>query len=67
MNTYYIFYAEVTCNFYSKEGYCLRCEDCGKLDDIHERMLEILIKHNFNSADACSRETGEVIMVITRT
>ena len=39
----------------------------GEMDDISEHVCAILIKHNFASADVCSAETGEVLMVIKRT
>lgn len=39
----------------------------GDLDEIAEGACEHLIKHNFSCADVCSAETGEVLMIITRT
>lgn len=53
--------------FYSNEGLTLRCRDCGTMDDIAEQICEILVKHNFVSADICSAETGEILMIIERT
>lgn len=67
INTYYVYSTHVVCQFYTHDGSILRCNDCGTMDSIHERMCEIIIKHNFESADACSAETGEVLMVIERT
>lgn len=67
INTYYIYTTNVICRFFTAEGEILRCNDCGTMDDIHERMCKIIVKHNFTSADACSAETGEVLMVIERT
>lgn len=66
INTYYVYTAHVTCHFFTDDGEILRCEDCGIMDDIHERVCEILVKHNFRDADICSAETGEVLMVVTR-
>jgi len=66
INTYHIYTAHVTCRF-SANGITLYCNDYGTLDDIHERVCEILVKHNFTDADVCSDETGEVLMVVTRT
>ena len=36
------------------------------MDNIAEHVCEILVKHGFVSADVCSAETGEVLMIITR-
>lgn len=58
-------YVEIV--FYAEEGITLRCRDCGQMDDIAERVCEILIKHDFAYADVCSSETGEVLMMIERT
>ena len=66
INTYYVYTTHVTCRFFTDEGEILRCDDCGSMDDIHQRVCEILVKHNFNSADVYSQETGEVLMVIER-
>lgn len=38
----------------------------GTMDDVSEHICEILVKHNFVGADVCSAETGEVLMIITR-
>ena len=67
INTYYIYTTHVTCRFFTTDGEILHCDDCGTLDDIHERVCEILVKHNFTDADVCSAETGEVLMVVQRT
>ena len=67
LNTFYIYTTHVTCNFYTRHGETLHYDDCGTLDEIHERMCEVLVKHNFDDADACSVETGEVLMVVQRT
>lgn len=68
LNTFYIYNTNVTCHFYIHDGsYGLECNDSGTLDDIHERMCKILVKHNFDYAAACSSETGEVLMVVERT
>ena len=67
INTYYVYTTHVTCRFFTNDGEVLRCDDCGTLDDIHDRVCEILVKHNFTDADVCSAETGEVLMVVQRT
>lgn len=53
--------------YYADEGYTFRCRDCSSMDDIAERICEVLVKHNFSYADVCSDETGELLMVIERT
>ena len=67
INTYYVYTTRVSCRFFTGDDEILHCEDCGTLDKIHDRVCEILIKHNFTDADVCSTETGEVLMVIKRT
>jgi hypothetical protein len=37
------------------------------MDDIAEEVTEIVVRHNFEYADVCSAETGEVLMVVERT
>lgn len=50
-----------------KVPYHLDVRMVGTMDDIAERVCINLVKHNFVSADVCSAETGEVLMVIERT
>jgi hypothetical protein len=37
------------------------------MDDIAEEVTEIVVRHNFEYADVCSAETGEILMVVERT
>ena len=67
INIRHTYNAHVEICFYTDGGYTLRCHDCGEMDDIAEKVCEILVKHNFVSADVCSAETGEVLMIIERT
>lgn len=53
--------------FYSDEGIILRCTDYGTMDDIAERVCEVLIKHNFCQADVTSSKTGELLIILERT
>ena len=39
----------------------------GTMDDITEHVCVNLVQHKFISADVCSAETGEVLMIIERT
>ena len=63
----HIYSTHVEITFYSADGITLRCRDCGQMDDIAERVCEVLVKHNFSYADICSAETGELLMVVERT
>lgn len=68
INIQHTYSTHVTVAFYSEnDGLSLRYNDCGSMDDIAERICEVLIKHNFDYADVCSSETGELLMVIRRT
>lgn len=67
LNTSYPYTTCVICDFYTEDGISLRCNDCGSLDDIHGKICEILIKHNFDYVDVCSADTGEVLMIVQRT
>lgn len=40
---------------------------CGSMDDIAEHVCEVLVKHNFSSADVYSAETGELLLIVERT
>ena len=42
-------------------------KDSGTMDEIAERVCEVMVKHNFSYADVCSAKTGEVLMAIERT
>ena len=67
INIRHTYSSHVEIYYYSDEGYSLHCHDCGDMDHIAEQVCEILVKHNFNYADVCSSETGEVLMVVSRT
>ena len=56
----------VEVHYYTDNGYALRCRDCGQIDDIAELVSEIMVRHNFEYANVCSAETGEVLMIIER-
>jgi len=43
-----------------------RCS-CGTMDEIAKKVTNDLISHSFDSADVCDIETGEILMIITRT
>lgn len=68
INIRHTYTSHVAVSFYSEsDGFSLRYDDCGSMDDIAERICEVLVKHNFDYADVCSSETGELLMVIERT
>ena len=53
--------------YQSADGAGLREATCGTMDDILEHVCDVLVHHHFTNADVCSAETGEVIMIVTRT
>ena len=67
INIRHTYNTHVEITVYSEDGITLRCRDSGQMDDVAERVCEILVKHNFSYADVCSDETGEVLMEIERT
>ena len=68
INIRHTYNTHVTVTFYSvKNGFSLCYDDCGSIDDIAERICEVLVKHNFDYADVCSNETGELLMAVERT
>lgn len=67
INIRHTYSSHVEIYFYSEDGYNLHCEDCGDMDNIAERICEILVKHGFSYADVYSSLTGEVLMVVSRT
>ena len=55
-------------NYLDREMNCgLRENVCGNMDESAEHVCEVLVKHNFNYADVCSCETGELLMIVERT
>lgn len=67
INVQHTYCTHVFIVLYTEDCITLRCNDCGTMDDIQERVCELLVKHNFVSADVCSEETGEILMIIERT
>ena len=67
INIRHTYNTHVTILLYTEDNIILRYDDCGLMDDIQEQVCELLVKHNFVSADVCSAETGEILMVIERT
>lgn len=63
----HLYNESVTVIFYSEEGLELRYDDTGVMDDIAEQACNVLVKHNFVSADVCNAKTGELLMLIERT
>ncbi len=53
--------------YYDNSTLNLREYVCDNMDDIAEHVCEVLIRHNFTTADVCDSETGEVLMVVERT
>ena len=57
----------VDITYYAEKDLYVNCSDTGTMDDIAERVIDVLVKHNFSYADVCSAYTGEVLMIIKRT
>lgn len=67
INIHHTYTTHVEITFYADNGLRMHTKDCGMMDDIAEQVCEVLVKHNFNYADICSAETGEVLMIVERT
>lgn len=73
INIYHTYTTDVEILYYvpdkneDKVPYHLDERMVGTMDDIAEHVCINLVHHNFVSADVCSAETGEVLMVIERT
>lgn len=68
INIEHTYFTHVEIIFYPHggSGCGLHETTCGQMDAIAEHCCEILVNHNFAGADVCSAETGEVLMIITR-
>lgn len=73
INIYHTYATDVNILYYvsdkdeDKVPYYLDERMIGTMDDIAEHVCINLVKHDFVSADVCSAETGEVLMIIERT
>lgn len=47
-------------------NYALKEQTCGSMDEIAEHICEVLVKHNFVSADAIDAGTGELLLLVER-
>lgn len=63
INIQHTYTTHVEITFDQRFRYCT----CGSMDEIAETVCKILVKNNFISADVCSAETGELLMIIERT
>lgn len=62
-----IYRTSVILHFYGEnENYAFTTDDDGTIDEIAERVCEILVHHNFFHATVISKENGKTIMNITR-
>lgn len=52
--------------YYDEDGFTCNSRDNGSIDDISERVCEVLVKHNFSRAEVCSAETLDALMIIER-
>ena len=67
INVHFTYTTHVTVHFFANDGMTFYFDICGSLEDIAANMAEEMVKHNFNGADACDLETGEVLIMIDRT
>ncbi|MBQ2176439.1 MAG: hypothetical protein II453_15720 [Alphaproteobacteria bacterium] len=73
INIYHTYTTDVEILYYvsdeneDKMPYHLDERMVGTMDDIAEHVCVNLVQHKFVSADVCSAETGEVLMIIERT
>lgn len=47
-------------------NYALKEQTCGTLSELTEHICEVLVKHEFASADVCDAGTGELLMTVER-
>lgn len=47
-------------------NYALKEQTCGSMDEVAEHVCEVLVKHNFASADVIDTSTGELLMIVER-
>lgn len=67
INIQHVYTAFVEVIYLDKVTNCgLHESTCGTMDDIAEHVCDVLVKHNFTSADICDANTGELLMVIER-
>lgn len=66
INIQHTYSTRVDIYYYSEDGHALHGCDCDSMDNIAERVCEVLIKHNFSYAEVHSAETGDDLMTIKR-
>lgn len=67
INIKHVYSAAVTVNFTSDEGITMRYNDIGKINDITERAIENMVKHNFICAHITNNNDSKLLTVIERT
>ena len=68
LNIRYTYSTHVEISFLDRaNNYSLKEQTCGSMDEIEEHVCEVLVKHDFNSADVIDAATGELLMVVERT
>ena len=67
INIQYTYTTHVEISYLDPIGnYALKEQTCGSMDEIAEHICEVLVKHNFVSADAIDAGTGELLLLVER-
>lgn len=66
INIYHPYNTTVEIYYYGEDGLICHGRDNGSIDDISERVCEVLVKHNFSRAEVCFAKTLELLMKIER-
>ena len=62
----YCTYVEIIFYPNGDSGCGLHESTCGNMDEIAEHCCEILVKHDFTSADVIDASTGELLLIVER-
>lgn len=66
INIQHTYTTTVEIYYYGEDGLTCHGRDNGSIDDISERVCEVLVKHNFSRAEVCFAKTLEALMIIER-
>lgn len=66
INIQHTYTTTVEIYYYDENSLICHGRDNGSIDDISERVCEVLVKHNFFRAEVCFAKTLELLMTIER-
>ena len=67
INIQHTYSAHVEISFLDRaHNYALKEQTCGSMDEIAEHVCEVLVKHDFTSADVVDSTTGELLLIVER-